>query len=144
MALQQNHYRGHDSTPSPEYLADLRARTSGALEKTAPSAGLAKAVAVFEALAEALGLPDDPLAKADLSPSERLNAALDRLAAFSADPLAKADIRDRHTGLLSQMASIRADIELLERQAAGEARDILMRGRPEKMSESEWIARRTS
>jgi len=140
--LQQNHYRGHDSTPSPEYLADLRARTTGALEKTAPSDGLAKAVAVFEALAEALGLPD-PLAKADLSPSERLNATLDRLAAFSSDPLAKSSLRDGLGGLRAQMASIETDIRLLEAQAAGEARDILMRGRPEKMSEAEWIERRS-
>jgi hypothetical protein len=134
MALQANHYRGHDSTPSPEYIRDMQARTTGALGKTAAADPiLAKIIAQTASNKRAA---ESYLAKVDslLATVDSIRVALD------GDPLAKAE--GSLAGLRAQQASIIADQALLKAQAAGEARDILMRGRPEKMSESEWIARR--
>jgi hypothetical protein len=101
--LPQNHYRGHDSTPSAEYLADMKSRTTGALAKADPfldqaNALLAKIAAALDPKKKA-----EPLAKkaAPQTPLEKAVAAVEELA----KAVASVDFADLESRLAAVEAS---------------------------------------
>jgi hypothetical protein len=75
--LAGSHYRGHDSTPSPEYIRDMQARTGGPIAKTEADDPLAKINATI-----ARG---DALVKASLAKVDALVADVEALVADTAD-----------------------------------------------------------
>jgi hypothetical protein len=78
--LKGNHYRAHDSIPSPEYLRDMRARLGLGAGEAPADPFLAKADALLAKIASAMDPKAAPVEEDLRDPLAKANAAVAALA----------------------------------------------------------------